>query len=153
MKSLLCFWLAGFGLPHDAEVTSRRKTQLAMAGSSTHFHHALPLRSVDVRRRKYAINYGILPIQNTQIDHAEVARCTLSISCSTDLDNCVVFIDWVGVFLEHVHKILKASERFTSNFSVISLYIGCLLDLVASATIVATFTYNLNRLQASRLRN
>ena len=41
-------------------------------------------------------------MQYTQIDRAEVARCTLSVSCSTDLNYSVVFVDRVGVFLEHV---------------------------------------------------
>ena len=54
-------------------------------------------------------------MQYTQIDRAEVARCTLSVSCSTDLDCCVAD-DRVGVFLEHVHRTLKASERFTPDF-------------------------------------
>ena len=62
--------------------------------------------------------------KNTQIDRAEVARCILlAISCSTDLDYCVVFVDRVGVFLEHVHRTLKASEQST---------FACLLALVAS---------------------
>ena len=69
-----------------------------------------------------------------------MARCTLSVSCSTDLDNCVVFVGRVGVFFEHVHRTLKASERFTSNFSIVSLYIACLLSLVASTTTAAAFT-------------
>ena len=56
-----------------------------------------------------------------------MARCTLLVSCLTDLDYCVVFVDRVGVFPEHVHWILKASEQFTSNFSVASLCIACLL--------------------------
>ena len=52
----------------------------------------------------------------------------------------VVFVDRVGVFLEHVHRTWKASEWFMSNFSVISLYIACLLTLIASTTTAATFT-------------
>ena len=58
----------------------------------------------------------------------------------TNLNNCVAFVNRVGVFLEHVHKTLKTSKRFTSNFSVVSLYTGCLLALVASTTTAATFT-------------
>ena len=59
---------------------------------------------------------------------------------STDLDNCAVLVDWVGVFLEHVHRTLEASKGFMSNFSVISLYIGCLLSVViARTTTSATF--------------
>ena len=57
-----------------------------------------------------------------------------------DLDYCAVFVDRVGVFLAHVHSTLKASERFTSNFSVSSFYVSCLLALVASTTTAATFT-------------
>ena len=78
-------------------------------------------------------------MQNTQVDRTEVARCTLPVSCSTDLDYCVAFVDRVGVFLEHVHGTLKASEGFTSNFSVVSLYIARLLALVANTTTAAAF--------------
>ena len=56
-----------------------------------------------------------------------------------DLDYCAVFVDWVGVFLAHVHSTLKASERLSSNFSVVSFYISHLLALVASTTTAATF--------------
>ena len=38
---------------------------------------------------RYTINRGIAPIKNTQIDRAEMVRCTLSISRSTDLVYCV----------------------------------------------------------------
>ena len=102
---------------------------------------------------RFTIDCGIPPIQNTQIDHAEVARCTLSVSSLTDLDYCVAFVNWVGVFLEHVHKTLKTSELLTPNFLVVSLYIACLLVLVASTTPTATFTSNRNRSQASWLQN
>ena len=88
-------------------------------------------------------------MQNTQIDRAEVTRCTLSVSCSTDLYYCVVFVNRVGVFLEHVLKTLKASERFTPSIPVVSPYFACLLVLVASTTTAATFTENLNRSRAS----
>ena len=63
------------------------------------------------------------------------------------------FVDRVGVFLEHVHRTLKASERFTPNFPVVSLFIACLLVLVASTETAATITENLNRSQASHLQN
>ena len=59
---------------------------------------------------------------------------------TTDPDYCVVLVNWVGVFLEHMHRTLKVSEQFTSNFSVVSLYIACLLAFVASTTTAATFT-------------
>ena len=78
-------------------------------------------------------------MQNTQVDRTEVARCTLPVSCSTDLDYCVGCVDRVGVFLEHVHTTLKASELFTPNFAVVSLYSACLSPLVASTTTAATF--------------
>ena len=45
-----------------------------------------------------------------------MARCTLSVSCSTDLDQCVVFVDGVCAFLEHVHRNLTASQRLSPNF-------------------------------------
>ena len=48
-----------------------------------------------------------------QTDSAEVARCTLSVSCSSDLDYCVVLVDQVGVSLEHAQRTLKASKQFT----------------------------------------
>ena len=67
-------------------------------------------------------NDWIPPIQNTQINCAEVARCSLLVSCSTDLDYCLVFVDQVGVFLGHGHRILKASEQFTPDSPIISLY-------------------------------
>ena len=61
-----------------------------------------------------------------------------SVSCSTDLDYCVVSVDRVGVFLEHIYK---SFERFTPNFPVIYPYFACLLTLVvASTTTAATFT-------------
>ena len=46
-----------------------------------------------------------------------MVRCTLSVSCSTDLDYGVVFVDRVGVFLEHMHRTFTATERFTPNFA------------------------------------
>ena len=85
------------------------------------------------------INCWIPLIQNTQINRAEVARCTLSISCLTDLDYCVVFVDRAGVYLEHVPRTLKASERFTPDLLVVSLHFPCLFALVASTTTAATF--------------
>ena len=84
---------------------------------------------------RYTINCGIPPIQNTQIDCTEVARCTLLVSCPTDLHHCVVFVDQVGAFHEHVHRTLKASKQFMPDFPVVSLDFGCLLT-----TIAATFT-------------
>ena len=121
------------------------------------FYLALPLRSFDVGRvgrerqiNRYAINLsacgryttdcGIPSIQNAQINRTEVARCTLSVSCSTDLDYCAVFVDRVGVFLEHMHRTLRASERFTPNFPVVSVLFACLVALVAITTTAATFT-------------
>ena len=47
-----------------------------------------------------------------------MATCTLSVICSTDLGYCVVLVDQVVTFLEHVHKTLKDSEKFMSNFPV-----------------------------------
>ena len=55
--------------------------------------------------------------------------------CST-----VVFVDQVGAFLEHVHRILKASERFLTKFPVVSLYFTCLMALLASTATTATIT-------------
>ena len=59
-----------------------------------YYYLVLPLRSFGVGREckinllacgRYTINCGIPPIQTTQIDFAEMARSTLSVSCSTDL--------------------------------------------------------------------
>ena len=82
---------------------------------------------------RYTINCEIAQIQNTQIDHTEVTRCTLSVGCPTDLDYCVVFVDKVSVFLEHMQKTLKASKCIPLDFT-------CLLAPVASTTNTATFT-------------
>ena len=49
-----------------------------------------------------------------------------------------VFVERVGVFLEHVDRTLKASELLTPNFPVVSLHFACLLALVASNTTAAT---------------
>ena len=58
---------------------------------------AMPLGSFDVGREciinvstceRYTINCGTPSIQNAHIDLAEVARCTLLVNCSTDLDWC-----------------------------------------------------------------
>ena len=51
-------------------------------------------------------------------------RCTLPISCSTDPDYCVVFVDRVGVFLEHMHRTLKAFARLPRRFSLFCLSSG-----------------------------
>ena len=69
-----------------------------------------------------------------------MARCTLLVSFSSDLDHCFVFVDQVGVFLEHVHRTIKASECFTLNFPIISVYFAWLLALLASTRTVATYT-------------
>ena len=118
---------------------------------------ALPLTSFYVRREckinvsaceRYTISCGIPSIQNTQIDLAEVARCTLLVSLLI-----AVFVNRVGVFLEHMHRTLKASERFSTNFPMVSLYFTCLLALVVSTTTAATITSNLNRSLASSVQN
>ena len=89
--------------------------------ATRYFCLALPLRSFNIGREwksvfgKYTINRGIPPIQNTHIDPAEGTRWTLSVSCSADPDYGVVLVDLVGVFLEHVLRTVKASERLTPN--------------------------------------
>ena len=67
-------------------------------------------------------------------------KCTLLVSGSTDLDYCVVFADWVSVFLEHVHRTLNASERFTPNPPSLSPHFACLFILMARTNTAATFT-------------
>ena len=120
-----------------------------MHSAVRHFHLAFPLPSFDVGREcktyllasgRYTINCGIPPIQNTQIDRVEVARCTLSVSCSTNLEYRVAFVDRVGVFLEHARRTLKASKRFAPDFPVVCLYPACLLAPVASTKTSATLT-------------
>ena len=89
--------------------------------AACHVKFPLPLQSFDVTHEwkiylsacgRYKINCEIPPIQNTQSDLAEAARCILSVSCSTDLDYCVVYVNQVSVFLERVHR---TSEGFTPN--------------------------------------
>ena len=62
----------------------------------------------------YTIVCGMQPVQNTQIDFPEGARCTLSVTFRLTLITVLVVlgwcISWVGVFLEHVHRTLKASK-------------------------------------------
>ena len=43
-------------------------------------------------------------MKNTQINRAEVARCTLLVSFSTELNNYVVFVDRVGVYFLNTCK-------------------------------------------------
>ena len=62
----------------------------------------------------------------------------MHVSCLTDLDYCIVFVDRVGVFLENVPRTLKPSERFLTNFPVVSLYFTCFLALVASTATAGT---------------
>ena len=38
-----------------------------------------------------------------------------------NLDYCVVLVNLVDVFLEHVHRNLKASEQFTPKFPFVSV--------------------------------
>ena len=96
-------------------------------------------RQVPLQRGRF-VYFGSVGPYNYLINRSEVARCTLTLSCSTDMDSCVVFLDRVGVFLEHVHGTLKASERFSANFPVVSLYFTCLLALVASIATAAKIT-------------
>ena len=61
---------------------------------------------------------------------------TLTLTSASDelkIITGVVFVDRIGVFLEHVHRTLKASEWFMSNFFVVSLYIARLLALRVQA--------------------
>ena len=95
--------------------SARRWRQVAVCN----FHLAFLLQSFDVGLQckinlsacgRCTLNCGIPPpIQYTQIDLGDLGQYTLSVSCSTDRDYRVVFIDRVGVFLEHVHRTLKAS--------------------------------------------
>ena len=110
------FLIGWFRLPSDADIMSEREPNWPWP----------LLWSFDVRREyniylsvcgRHTINCGILQIQNTQTDHAEVARCTLAVSCLTNLAYCFVSVDWVSVFVEHVHWALKAFERFKPNCS------------------------------------
>ena len=113
MDTIRCFWLSG--LDFRATLTSRRRTRPSDCGTdhgtdySTQQHPFLSGPTASIIRckyylsacGKYTIHCGFPPIQNTQLDRSEVARCTLSVSCSTDLDYCV-FVDRVGVVFEHM---------------------------------------------------
>ena len=105
-----------------------------MHSAARHFHLALTLRLFDVGREcnvylsecgRYTSSRGIPPMQNTQIDRTEVARCTLLVSCSTDLDYCVVSVYRVGVFFEHVHieleKLISGLRQTSLSFLFIWL--------------------------------
>ena len=59
-------------------------------------------------------------MQNTQIDHAEVASGTVSVSFSTDLSGCVGFVDWVGIFLEHVCRKYKTKSVLSILIDIMS---------------------------------
>ena len=82
--------------------TDHGTVELAIFISHCHFNNSMFCMNV---KYIYQLVGGIRlilgspPIQQIQIDRAEVARCTLSVSCSIDLDYCVVFVDQVGVFL------------------------------------------------------
>ena len=78
---------------------------------------------------RYTNNFWIPPIQNTQADRAGVARHTLLVSCPTDLDYCVVFVDQVGVYFEHMKRTLKTCKQCMPDFPIISLYFACLSAL------------------------
>ena len=103
-KHLQCFWWASLDFTQRwHQVTEQANWPWHSA--TCHFYLPSPLPSFNVRCEckvylsacwRYTINCGIPPIQNTQIDHAEEARCTLFISCLTDLDFCVVFVNQAG---------------------------------------------------------
>ena len=144
-----CFWLAGSDF--RSTLTSRR-----WSASST--DHAFCSVSFSFRlcrfdHSKFGVNVkydvfismsevycGIPPIQTIQIDRAEVKRWTLSVCCLTYLDECVILSIESVYFLSTVHRTLKAFERFTADFPVVSFRFACLLALVGSATTAATFS-------------
>ena len=89
-------WLSGLNL--RATLTSqhwaRDPTDWPWHIAARHFYLALLLRSFNVGREckinvsaceRYTMNCGTPSIQNAHIDLAEVARCTLLVSFSTDL--------------------------------------------------------------------
>ena len=111
---LLTGW---FRLLPNADVKSLHRSNWPWHWAAHHFYLALLLRSFDVGCEckiylsvygKYTNNCGIPPIQNTHINCAEVARWTVLVSCSTDLDYCVVIVDRVSVLLGHMHTTLKS---------------------------------------------
>ena len=82
-----------FELPRYDDVTtpSEWPNWLTMAHCSIPFSSHLATRDCNISVSAceiYAINCEIPSIQNAQINLAEVARCTLLVSCSTDLDCC-----------------------------------------------------------------
>ena len=115
-KSQPCFWFAGFDF-HVMLTSHHCATSQSYHVLECHFHLTWLLWSFDVGREykiyssafgRYTVNCGILPIANTQIDHAEVARYTFSVGCSTGLVYCIVFADQADVFLSHASMCLCA---------------------------------------------
>ena len=146
-------WLVWTSAWHWCHVTEQA-TQLTMAHvAAGQFYLASLLPSYNVRHEskinwkpinlsacgRYTIDCGIPSIQTTQNTCAEVAWCTWSASCLTDLDYCVAFVNQVGVFLEPVFRTLKLLNGL-SQTSPTFLFILLPLALVASITTAATFT-------------
>ena len=114
LSMLLIGW---FGLPCDADAMLPRKPNWPWHWAAhvsippCCFDHTMSGTNVKIylsMHGRYTFDCGIPPIQNTQIDHTEVARWTLSVSCSIDLDHCLVFAHHSGVIFEHVNRTLKA---------------------------------------------
>ena len=122
-----------FGLPHESGIILL-PTELNWPCTWQHAIFILP-RPFDVWREcqiylsacgKYSINCRIKPIQNTQINHAQVAKCALSVSGLSDLNYCVVLLMGLVYFLNtHCKTFIvcfKASEWFMPNFCHFSLF-------------------------------
>ena len=121
--------------------------QAHLTTAKRHFYLALPLPFFDVDRDifsacgRYTINCGIPPIQDTQIYRAEVAKCTLSVSCSTDLQITVLFSSIRCVyFLNMCIKLKRLLNDLRQTSPSVLLILLFLLALGASTTTAATFT-------------
>ena len=150
-----CFWLpliGWFGVPLDADVTSlneraKWRWYWPWHTAAHHFYLALPLLSFDVGHeckinwlptnlsacRRYTRDRGTPPIQVHKLTETHIIGKLFDwprlLCCFCRLSWC---ISWT--------RLRQTSERFTSNFPVVSLYIACLLALVVSTTTAATFT-------------
>ena len=116
-------WLLWTSARRRRHVSAR--TELTIALGSRLFHLALPLRLFSVGPEckiclsvcgRYTVNCGIPPHQS------KILKSTaLEWEDATDLNYCVVFVDRVGVFLEHMHRTLRAFARLPRRFSLFCL--------------------------------
>ena len=132
-----CFWLDSLNI--HAMLTSSTVWANWPQLSATHlFYPDLPLQlqAFDVGGKckiylsacgRYTIDCGIPPIQNTKTDCPEMARCTLSVSCSTDLDYCCFWQSGQCISLtcaQNFKSFLTVYAKLPHHFSVFCLPFG-----------------------------